>query len=51
MSATKTVVSFRREGGQTITLGNGENDRSLHLLEGSLGLGLPPASFASFSRT
>lgn len=47
MSATKTVLSFRREGGQTIRLGNGEHGRAFHLLEGSLGLGIAPASFAS----
>lgn len=47
MSASKTVLSFRREGGQTITLGNGEHDKTFHLLEGSLGLGVAPASFAS----
>lgn len=47
MSATKTVLSFRREGGQTITLGNGELGKPVHLLAGSLGLGVAPASFAS----
>lgn len=47
MSSQKTVVSFHRETGVSYVLANGESDRTAHLLQGSLGLGVAPASFAS----
>jgi len=43
----ETVVEFMREGGEIVTLGNGEYDKMLHLLKGSLGLGIGPTSFES----
>lgn len=46
-SRTHTIVSFHREGGESITLGTGAVGEELLFLNGSQGLGVGPVSFAS----
>lgn len=45
--SVRTTISFHRDGGESIVLANGENGEPFHLLQGSLGLGVAPPSFAS----
>lgn len=53
MSRFETTISFHRESGSSIVLGEHEPDSSnpYHLMDGSLGLGMPPVSFSTKART
>lgn len=52
MSRFETAISFARGDGRTLALGQHEDDTNpFHLMDGSIGLGMPPVSFATIART
>ena len=51
MSRFETVISFHREGGGSIVLGEHEEDTNpYHLMDGTQGLGMPSVSFSTQPR-